>query len=355
MNIADILSKFNITERVLECFPTGNGHINSTFLAKTDTKKSYILQKINSNVFKNVDQLMNNIFLVTGYLRSNGFETLEIIKTKDDKNYFQDENDYYRLFVYVDNTICCEGVTNLEQVFNAGKAFGLLHKSLKGFDASKLDEVIPNFHNTKKRYNDLLDAIKNDCSNRVKDSKEEIDNLMKYEKDYSVVVNALANKEISLAVTHNDPKINNVLFDKTSGEIRAVIDLDTVMPGSYLYDFGDALRSLFTGEYEDSKDLSKIGVDYQIFKMYTLGYLSEMKDVLNDKEISLLAFSSFLLTIESAIRFLTDYLNGDDYFKTDYSEHNLIRARTQIKLANEIYENLPKLEEIVKECLHEKT
>ena len=354
MNVIDIISKFNIVGSVTDYTPIGNGHINTTFLIKTNCEKSYVLQKINNNVFKNVDGLMNNIYQVTEYLRNNGFETLELIKTKDGGVYYQVGNEYYRVLVFIDNAICYEGVTDLQQVYNAGKAFGLLHKALRGFDASLLYEVIPNFHNTKQRYNNLLVSIKSDQVNRVKDCKTEIDNLLRYEKQYSIIVDALANKEISFVVTHNDPKINNVLFDKTSGDIRAVIDLDTIMPGSYLYDFGDALRSLFTGEYEDSKDLSKISVNTQIFEKYTAGYLSEMKDVLNEKEISLLAFSTFLLTIESAIRFLTDYLNGDTYFKTDYSEHNLIRARTQLKLANEIFNRLPELNKIVQECLTKK-
>ena len=161
------------------------------------------------------------------------------------------------------------------------------------------------------------------------------------------MVDAIARNEIPLAVSHNDPKINNVLFDKDTNEIRAVIDLDTVMPGSYLYDFGDALRSLFTGDNEDSEDLSKLVVNYEIFENYTRGYLSEMKGALSEKELEFLGFSSFLLSMECGMRFLEDYLRGDVYFKTSKDNHNLIRARTQITLALDIYSKLDKLNSIV--------
>lgn len=351
MDILDIVSKFQIKERVVGYSPLGNGHINSTFLINTDTGKRYVLQKINSYAFKNVDQLMENMYKTTSFLIEHGFETLKVVKTKDDGLYVRDGEDYYRLTDFIENTICYEGVENLNAVYNAGKAFGLLHRAFRDYDASTLYEVIPNFHNTKKRYQDLLDAIKVDPVNRFKTCQIEYLTIHNRERDFSYIVDSIASGDIQLAVTHNDPKINNVLFDKDSGAIRAVIDLDTIMPGSYLYDFGDALRSLFTGEYEDSRDVSKVGVDYQIFESYTKGYLSEMKDVLNQKEIEALAFSVFLLTIEVAIRFLTDYINGDVYFHIDYPEHNLVRARTQIKLAEDIYKAIPELNEIVKKCL----
>ena len=350
MNLLGIVTKFQIIERVVGYAPLGNGHINSTYLVKTKSDKSYVLQKINDVVFKDVDQLMKNIYKTTSFLSSKGYETLEVIKTKNNKLYYRDDNGCYRLYLYINNTVCYEGVSDLDSVYNAAKAFGALHQSLRDFDASTLGEVIPHFHDTKNRYEALLKAIEENPVDRVKDCQEEINLLKKHEKEYSVLVDSIKDGSIKLAVTHNDPKINNVLFDGATGDIRAVIDLDTVMPGSYLYDYGDALRSLFTGEFEDSKDLTKVNIDYPIFEMYTKGYLSEMKDVLNKKEVQLLAFSVYLLTAELALRFLTDYINGDKYFKTSYPEHNLVRARTQLKLANEIYEHLPQLDEIVDRC-----
>ena len=350
MEVIETVSKFQIKDRIVGFTPLGNGHINTTFLIKTKSKKWYVLQKINNSVFNDVEKLMKNIYKTTNFLKSKGYETLEVVKTKNNKLYYEDESGFYRLYLYIENVMCYEGVNDLDMVYNTAKAFGLLHKSLCEFDASTLYEIIPDFHNTKKRYDALLKAIKEDKCNRVKDCLAELEFINKHEVDYSVIVDAIKNKEIKLAVTHNDPKINNVLFDNVTGDIRAVIDLDTVMPGSYLYDYGDALRSLFTGEYEDSKDLSKIGIDYPVFEMYTKGYLSEMKGVLNQKEVGSLAFSVFLLATELAMRFLTDYLNGDVYFKTNYPEHNLIRARTQIKLASDIYEHLSELNQIVDKC-----
>ena len=350
MNILGTVNKFQVNERIVGYVPLGNGHINTTYLIKTKSNKCYVLQKINDVVFKDVDQLMKNIYKTTNFLASRGYETLQVVKTKDDKLYYQDDNGCFRLYLYINNAVCYEGISDLDTIYSAAKAFGALHKSLRDFDAISLGEIIPNFHNTQVRYLDLLKAIEKNPANRVKECEKEIESLKKHEKEYSLIVDSIKNGSIKLGVTHNDPKINNVLFDSNTGEIRAVIDLDTMMPGSYLYDYGDALRSLFTGEFEDSKDLTKVGIDYPIFEMYTKGYLSEMKDVLNQKEIQLLAFSTFLIAAELGMKFLSDYINGDIYFKTSYPEHNLVRARTQIKLANEIYEHLPQLNEIVSRC-----
>lgn len=350
MDILLAASKFDIKERVIGFMPLGNGHINSTYLIMTKSKRSYVIQKINNYVFKDVDLLMKNICMTTEFLASKGYETLNIVKTKEGKPYLQVGDDYYRLYVYIDNVVCYEGVNDLDAVYNAAKAFGMLHKSLRDFDATKLGEVIPNFHNTQIRYETFLKSLEKDVAGRAKTCQEEIAAINKYKDLYSKISDYIKSGEVKLGVTHNDPKINNVLFDDQTNEIRAVIDLDTIMPGSYLYDYGDALRSLFTGEYEDSKDLSKINIDYPLFEMYTKGYLSEMKGVLTDKEVELMPFAVFLLTAELVIRFLTDYLDGDTYFKTTYPEHNLVRARTQMKLMNEIYNHFDQLNEIVQKC-----
>ena len=349
MEILDTLKQFAIKESVVGYFPLGNGHINTTYLIMTKNKKCYVLQKINNNVFKDVDQLMHNIYLTTNFLVKKGYETLEIVPTKNSRLYLQIGDEYYRCYTYIDDVICYEGVDDLDAVYNTAKAFGRLHKSLFEFDATSLYEVIPNFHNTERRYQTLLKSEHNDACNRVATCIEEIKALDKYSDKYDLINKLIKSGEVKIGVTHNDPKINNVLFDRANNDIRAVIDLDTMMPGSYLYDYGDALRSLFTGEYEDSKDLSKIKVDIDIFKAYTRGYLSEMGKLLTKKEKELLPFSIFLLAAELSMRFLSDYLDGDTYFRTAYPEHNLIRARTQIKLAQEIYSLLDELNEIVKE------
>ena len=318
---------------------------------RTDIKKKYVLQKINHHVFKDIDGLMNNIAYITEFLEDNNIETLRIIKTKDGKLYTEYDNEFYRVYDKERHALTYEKVDNLEMVYNLAKAFAMLHKNLSKFDASKLVEVIPNFHNTVVRYQNFLDAVNEDKLGRKATCLEEIEAIKSFEKEYGKIVDGIKNNEINLSVTHNDPKINNVMFDKYTGEIRCVIDLDTIMPGSYLYDVGDALRSLFIGENEDNPDLSQIHIDKDIFKAYVSGYLSEMKKVLTKKEIELISFSSFLLTIECGMRFLEDYLRGDVYFQTTYPTHNLIRARTQIKQASMIYACLDDLNKIVKDLL----
>ena len=344
-NLSLILENFDINCDISSA-PLGNGHINSTYLCEIK-KKEYVLQKINNYVFQDVDMLMNNYFKVTEYLRKNNVESIRIIKAKDGKPYSKIGKDYYRLYEYIDNAVWYEEIRNLDLVYRVAKAFGQFHKTLKGFDARELGEVIPNFHNTSKRYENLMGAIEENKIDRVKDCLPEIEIIKYFKKYYSVITEAISKGLVPLAVTHNDPKINNVLFDKDSGDIRAVIDLDTVMPGSYLYDFGDAIRSLLTGDNEDSEDLSKLIVNFDIFETYTKGYLSEMRNTLTKREIELLPFSVFLLTIECGMRFLEDYIRGDVYFKTKRPDHNLIRARTQLTLAKNIYKNLDKLNDIV--------
>ena len=346
INVEDIAKEFAVNGKIIEISPLGNGHINSTFLVKT-SNNSYVLQKINDSIFKDVDLLMNNINEVTSFLRSNGIETLTIIPTTNGKLFAKVDEGYFRVYELIENALTYEEVKDKDMLYNLGKAYGKLHKDLAKFDATKLGEVIPNFHNTKRRYENLLDAIKNAKIKRLHVCLEEIEQINKYEKEYDKVVNLINEGKIRTSVTHNDPKINNVMFDKNSGAIRCIIDLDTIMPGSYLYDVGDALRSLFTGENEDNKDTSTVGVDLEVFKAYISGYLSEMKNVLTETEINLLAFSGFLLTMECGIRFLEDFLREDIYFHTTYPEHNLVRARTQIKLANDIYNSLDELNRIV--------
>ena len=346
-----VLQSFGITSDKIEYAPLGNGHINVTYLCTIDNEKKYVLQKINNYVFKDVDLLMDNYNKVTTYLYENNIETIHLIKSTDGKPYSKIGNSYYRLYDYIDNAICYEKITDLSLVYKAAESFGQFHKALKGFNAAELGEVIPNFHNTYKRYLNLLNAIEEDKLGRVNECEKEINFINSLKEHYNLVSSCIGNGYIPLAVTHNDPKINNVLFDEHTGNFRAVIDLDTIMPGSCLYDFGDALRSLFTGDNEDSEDLSLLVVNFEKFESYTKGYLSEMKEVLNEKEIELLPFSAFLLTIECGIRFLEDYIRGDVYFRVHKDKHNLIRARTQLTLANNILKNIDEMNIIVQKYI----
>ena len=344
-HLIDILGKFAIEGEVLNIAPYGEGHINLTYLVETN-KRRYILQKINDYVFPNVEGLMSNICGVTEHLKKKGKETLCVVKTKNGENYLKEGP--YRVYKYNENTVVYQTITD-ERVFrNIGRTFGEFQKLLSDYDARTLVEVIPNFHNTPDRFYHFEQAVNADVKGRAKDCTEEIKFVMDRKDTLDTVVKGLKDGSIPLRITHNDTKINNILVDKDTGEARAVIDLDTIMPGSLLYDFGDSIRfGAMTGR-EDEKDLSKISLSLDLFKAYSEGFCSALKGTMTEKEKELLPYSAYLLTIELVIRFLTDYLSGDVYFKTDYSEHNLVRTRTQIKLVKEIEKHFEEMKEIIK-------
>ena len=295
--------------------------------------------------------LMNNIYYVTSYLLEHGAESLEIIKTKDEHLYYNYKDQYVRVYIYTPNTICLEK-PDLRIIREISEAYGDLHKNLAGIEINRLGETIPDFHNTEKRFQNFLGALEVNFKDRKKKCQKEIEDILSYREYYSTIIDALEKKEISYTVTHNDPKINNVLFDKDTLKFRCVIDLDTVMPGSILYDFGDALRSLFTSSNESSKDLSKLKVNFDIYEQFLTGYASKMKNTLTPKEKELLPFSIFLISMELGIRFLDDYLRGDVYFHTKNDENdNLYRARTQITLGKDVFNNLNKLNKMTKEII----
>ena len=347
-----ILSNFQIDSKPILCKPFGNGHINKTFEVKTEKGGHYILQKVNDNVFKNVEMLMENINYVSSYLIENGFESLKIIKTKDGKIYDKENGQFFRVYIFSPNSIYFEKAEMDSLIKETSEAYGDLHNNLSGIDASKLGEVIPDFHNTEKRFENFLKAVEINYKNRKEICQKEIDEIISFKKYFSVINEGLANKEINYTVTHNDPKINNVLFDKDTLKFKCVVDLDTVMPGTILYDFGDGLRSLFTGDNECSKDLSKLKVNFKMYELYLNGYAKKMKKTLTKKEIELLPFSIFLMAIELAIRFLDDFLRGDVYFGIHNEDDNLTRARTQLTLAKDIYNNLDLLNKKTKEIIN---
>lgn len=349
-NLMSILSFFCFDGRITNIKEYGNGHINKTFLIETDLNK-YIFQVINSYVFGDIEVLMHNIRMVTEHLSRHGDITLTVIPTFTGETYYFDKQYYYRMYSYVENTVCYEKIENLEMARKTGVAFGQLHHQLEGIDTSFIAEVIKDFHNTPRRVENLLVAEKKNNFNRIQECQEEL-NYIKSQKDkISLITDGLNDGSIPMRITHNDPKINNILFDKDTNEVKCVIDLDTIMPGSALYDFGDALRSLFTGDNEDNEDLSTIKVDLDLYKAYTDGYVSMMKSSLTEREIELLPMSIFIIAIELASRFLEDYLNGDIYFHTSKPNHNLIRCRTQIQVAKEVLKHLDELNKITKEIV----
>ncbi len=356
MDMNEILKEFNLSYKAKNF---GNGHINETFVVKGDPK--HTVQKINTYVFKNPDQLMENIDAVTTHLRKkiieNGGdpkrETLCVVKTKDGKNYFRDGDDCYRCYVFVDDVYAVEENATLDDMREAGYAYGKFMNMLADFPADKLHETIVDFHDTVKRYNNFENSVNADKAGRASSVAEEI-KFVKDRKDYaSVVVNAMAEGKIPLKVTHNDTKLNNILFDEKTKKGLCVIDLDTVMPGSALYDFGDALRFAGSTGAEDEKDLSKIEFDLEKFKMFTKGFISSAKDSLNELEIELLPFAVILMTYECGMRFLTDYLDGDVYFRTHCENHNLDRCRTQFKLIADMEAKKQQMQDIVKEIVNE--
>ena len=331
----DICELFAIEGDIKSIEPYGNGHINRTFLITTSGMKKYLFQVMNTNIFKDSDGLMNNICYVTEYLRSIGVETIEVIPTKDSKKYYKGEQ-ACRMYRFIENTVTYQKVTDSEVFKSSGKAFGQFQNYLAKFDASVLVETIPNFHHTPKRFEAFKAALKADICGRAKDCGDEIDFILSHADTYSKVVDGLANGSIPLRVTHNDTKLNNILMDEKTNEGRTIVDLDTIMPGSMLYDFGDSIRFGASTAEEDEKDLSKVHFDISLYEAYAAGFLPEVKDSITDAELNLIPYSGYLLTIECGMRFLTDYLSGDTYFAIKYPEHNIVRARTQIRLASEM-------------------
>lgn len=353
MDLFNIFEKFLPDVDLVAYKRFGNGHINTTYMAVSEKFDSYIIQRINNYAFKDIDLLMDNIVTVTKHLKKKNIESIQMLKAIDGKYYVEEGGDYFRMYRFLDYTMTFEKPEGMKTVKNAAEAFGRFHKNLSDLNAKKLGETIPHFHDTPKRYNDLLLAIKEDKKDRVKNVKREIDLINKYKDNLSLITDGLKSGEVKLHITHNDPKINNALFDEQTREFRSIIDLDTVMPGSVLYDFGDALRSLFTGDKEDSDDYESVVGDYEIYKTYLKAYYNETSSFLTNKEKELFPYAPFLLSMECGIRFLEDYLKGDVYFHTNYENHNLDRARTQINLACSIIENIDKYKEITEKVIKE--
>ena len=344
-----VAEQFCLIGDVTEICPYGEGHINQTFLVTT-TEKRYILQKMNTRVFTDPDSLMANICGVTEHLQARGIETLNVIPTKAGTSFLKAE-DCYRVYDFIENTVTYQKVTDKEVFKNSGKAFGEFQNYLAEFDASKLTETIKRFHDTPNRFANFKAALEADAFNRAKDCQEEINFVLSHEDTYGIAMADLQSGALPLRVTHNDTKLNNILMDEKSGEARAVIDLDTIMPGSMLFDFGDSIRFGASTAAEDEKDLDKVHFDIELFKAYAEGYCGAVKDSITAREAELLPYGAYLMTIECGMRFLTDYLSGDTYFATKYEGHNLVRCRTQIRLAAEMEANFKAMGEIIADIL----
>ena len=350
INRNEILGHFDIGA-VTESY--GNGHINDTFLV---TMPRYILQRINTSIFRNPEELMENIENVTGFLREKlreageDFErgTLQVVPAKDGGSFYKvDDYIVFRVYRFVEGTKSIENSKTPKDLYEAGVGFGHFQKLLADFPVEKLHETIQDFHHTPKRIEALREAIRQDRAGRAGSVQREIDFALENASWADCVVKGMEAGRIPVRVTHNDTKINNILFDRDTGKAVCVIDLDTVMPGSMLYDFGDALRIGGSSAAEDETDLDKVWFEEGAFEAFAKGYLSEMRETLTEAEMALLPLSVKLMTYECGIRFLTDYLNGDTYFKIHREHHNLDRARNQFKLVADIGNKEARLAQLV--------
>ncbi|SHO48644.1 Phosphotransferase enzyme family protein [Anaerocolumna xylanovorans DSM 12503] len=337
----------------------GNGHINDTFAVvfKEDVKeKRYILQRINHSIFKDPEKLMFNITQVTSFLKEevkklggDEFrEVVTVISTRNGNSFYSDsEGSFWRMYLFIEDASCFEQVDKPEDFYQSAVAFGRFQKLLSAFDASGLYEVIPDFHNTPLRYERFLQVVKEDKCNRAKEVKDEIEFFIKRKEDMECCKNYLDEGKLPLRVTHNDTKLNNVMIDNKTGKGLCVIDLDTVMPGLSLFDFGDSIRFGANTAAEDEKDLSKVSLDLDLFEQYVKGYLTGCEGSLTDTEISMLPHGAKTMTLECGMRFLTDYLEGDVYFRIHREEHNLDRCHTQMALVLDMEQKWNEMNEIV--------
>lgn len=327
-----------------------NGHINTTYRAcyrsEDGQEDRYILQRINEYVFKDPAQVMRNVEKVTRHItwkllrrrRDAAGQTLNLFPARGGRNYIvlPEEGGMWRCYNNIEGTHTYDVVENTRQAYQAGFAFGSFQDLICDMNPEDIRESIPDFHNTPKRYADLLKSVEADVMGRAANCQAELELLKSWENRYSRIVDMMASGEIPTRITHNDTKINNVMLDEETDDAVCVIDLDTVMPGSVLYDFGDMVRTATCMAQEDEEDLSKVKMEMPFFESLAEGYLDAAHGFLTQKEVEFMPFAGWLITTEIGIRFLTDYLDGDLYFRTSKPEHNLIRARNQFKLAQSI-------------------
>ena len=331
----------------------GSGHINDTYAVACDSGLMYIVQRVNGTVFPKPWELMENIAAVTAFLgrrTADPRRCLRLVPTRDGGPCFvDDQGGYWRAFPFISNSVCLQAPTRPEDFYQSGVAFGAFQRQLADFPAATLHEPIPNFHNTPDRYRKLHQALAEDPLGRAKDCQAEIRAYLDREAGADSIVKGLAEGALPLRVTHNDTKLNNVMLDYDTHEALCVIDLDTIMPGSALYDYGDSIRFGAATAAEDERDLGRMCLDLELFRTYTRGFLSACGDSLTERELQMLPVGARLMTLECGVRFLTDYLSGDTYFKISRESHNLDRARTQLRLVEDMERKWKDMEQIVKE------
>ena len=349
MSIEKAAYAFCMNGAPIGCMPIGNGHINSTLKVETDTGAEYVLQKINKYVFKDPVSLMKNAGTITDFIRQRVTDprlALHFITTHDGKFYHEDEQgQFWRMYDFVGG-FCLEAPECEEDFYQSALAFGRFQQLLSDFPAETLTETIPEFHNTVDRYRQFKESVAADAMGRLAGVKADVEFLLEREERGTVLQRMRESGELPLRVTHNDTKLNNVLLDKKTRKSLCVLDLDTVMPGLSAYDFGDSIRFGAATAAEDERDVSKMSMDLHLFEVYTRGFLEEAV-TLNDVEVRMLPMGAYVMALEVATRFLKDYLDGDRYFKVDYPDHNLVRARTQIALVADMERKMADMERIV--------
>ncbi len=358
--IAHIGDQFAISGDFLYGEELCNGHINTTYRAcysgENGAEERYILQRINDYVFKNPAQVMKNVEKVTRHIRwktmrrrSAAGQVLTLYPARGGRNYIDlpEEGGMWRCYNNIEGTHTYDVVENTRQAYQAGFAFGSFQELISDMNPEDLYESIPDFHNTPKRYRDLCASAEADVNDRVKDCRGELELLAEWAPQFGKLIELQKQGILPTRITHNDTKINNVMLDEETDDAVCVIDLDTVMPGLSLYDFGDMVRTATCVAGEDEKDLSLVKMEMPFFESLAEGYLDAAHEFLTPAEVEHLAFAGWLITTEIGLRFLTDYLDGDKYFRVDYPEHNLVRARNQLELAQSIQDKLPTMEKYI--------
>ena len=350
----EVLDAYRFHGTLLSMNPYGNGHINDTFLLVFDMylmgRLKVILQRINTDVFQKPQELMENVIGVTSFLQKkileaggdSSRETLTLIPTADGEFFYVDtQGGYWRAYQYITDSVCYEQVERPEYFFESARLFGIFQRQLSDYPIASLHEIIPDFHNTQVRYEQFQKALKEDVCGRAQTVSNEIRDAITYASLCDIFPPLIASGELPLRVTHNCTKLNNLMFDNQTGKGLCIMDLDTVMPGLLAYDFGDAIRFGANTAAEDETDLSRVSLDLRLYEAYTKGFVEGCGSVMTERERELLPEGALVMTYECGLRFLTDYLQGDIYFKTGYPTHNLDRCRTQFALLEDMADKMP--------------
>lgn len=347
----EIVGRFCLDGEPLLCTRYGSGHINDTYLLVDSTGRQYILQKINRMVFRDPEALMRNILAVTTHLRKSAASSREVLTLLPAQNgdfwLCDEQGEYWRLYAFVSDNLCLERPQSPEDFRESARAFGRFQRQLADFPAHSLTETIPHFHDTPVRYAALRQALQNDSHGRAAAVRREAEFALAREEYAATLVRLQAEGSLPLRVTHNDTKLNNVLFDRESRKALCVIDLDTVMPGLAVNDFGDSIRFGASTAPEDEPDPGKVGLSLPLFEAYVQGFLAACESSLTKTEIDCLCDGAKMMTLECGVRFLTDYLMGDVYFRTHREDHNLVRCRTQFRLVADMESKWDTMQEAV--------